>query len=165
MTIAAIVATAKNGVIGYNGQIPWYLPADLKYFKKCTLGHAIIMGRGTFTSIGRPLPKRTNIIITRNMFFTATGSVVTHSLEEAIEAAREQGEEKVFIIGGGEIYRQSADLWDEVYLTTIDLEVEGDTFFPELPKDQWERVSRECHPADEKNGHAYCFERWKRSAR
>jgi dihydrofolate reductase len=162
MIISAIVATAKNNVIGKDNQIPWYLPADLKYFKKTTLNHHVIMGRKSFQSIGRPLPKRTNIVITRNAFFTATGVQVVHSIDEALHKALLQGEQEAFIIGGAEIYRQSMPYWDRVYLTRVDLEVEGDTYFPELDPEEWTCVSSEPQEPDEKNKFPYTFEVYER---
>ncbi|MBK8554370.1 MAG: dihydrofolate reductase [Lewinellaceae bacterium] len=157
MLISAIVATAKNGVIGKDNQIPWYLPADLRYFKRITLDHCVIMGKKSFRSIGRPLPKRTNIVITRDPFFVADGIVVVHSIAEALEHAFQTGEEEAFIIGGGEIYRQTMDLWDRVYLTEVDLETEGDVHFPELEDAEWREMSREKHEPDEKNEYTYTF--------
>ena len=158
MRISAIVAAAKNNVIGLDNKIPWYLSADLKYFKKTTLNHHVLMGRKTFQSIGRPLPKRDNMVITRNAFFTATGIQVVNSIEEALHKAVDQGEHELFIIGGSEIYQQSMPYWDRVYLTRVDLEPEGDAFFPELPKGEWKLVSSEAHEPDEKNDCAYTFE-------
>lgn len=158
MIVSAIVATDKNNVIGKNNDIPWYLPADLKYFKRTTLNHHIIMGRKSYESIGRPLPKRTNIIVTRNPFFVVSNCIVANSIQEALLIALENGETEAFIIGGGEIYKQSMHLWDRVYLTAVDLEVkEGEVFFPELPEEGWELVSEEHYSADEKNDHAYTF--------
>ncbi|MDO8367006.1 MAG: dihydrofolate reductase [Saprospiraceae bacterium] len=157
MIISAIVATAKNNVIGKDNQIPWYLPADLSYFKKTTLEHHLIMGRNCFRSIGRPLPKRINIVVTRDPFFTAEGVLVAHSLEEALGIAFDGGEEEVFIIGGGEIYRETADLWDRIYLTEVDLEAEGDVFFPETDPEAWEEIWQEAHQPNEKNKWAYTF--------
>ncbi|MBN8679414.1 MAG: type 3 dihydrofolate reductase [Chitinophagales bacterium] len=157
MLISAIVATAKHNVIGKDNQIPWYLPADLSYFKKTTLGHHIIMGRNSFHSIGRPLPKRTNIVVTRDPFFSADGVMVAHSVEEALGLAYDGGEEEVFIIGGGEIYRETAELWDKIYLTRVDLEVDGDVFFPEINTEEWTETWSEAHQADEKNEHAFTF--------
>ncbi len=157
MMVSAIVAMAKNRVIGQDNRIPWYLPADLKYFKKTTLNHHIIMGRKSFESIGRPLPKRTNIIITRNPFYIATNCLVVNSLENALALAHENEEEEVFIIGGGEIYRMSMPLLDRLYLTEVDLEPEGSVFFPEFDWSEWELVSEEAHAADEKNEMAYVF--------
>lgn len=157
MLISAIVATAENNVIGKDNQIPWYLPADLSYFKKTTLDHHIIMGRNCFHSIGRALPKRTNIVVTRDPFFTAEGVLVAHSIEEALGMAFDGGESEVFIIGGGEIYRETADLWDKIYLTEVDLKTEGDVFFPNTIADEWEEVWQEAHQPDEKNEWAYTF--------
>lgn len=157
MIISTIVATAKNNVIGKDNQIPWYLPADLRYFKKMTLNHHIIMGRNCYESIGRPLPKRTNIIVTRNPFFIASGCLVAHSIEEALELAREHGEAEAFIIGGGQIYEQSRHLWDKIYLTEVDVEVEGDVFFPEINPAQWEEIFCESHSKDTKNQYHFTF--------
>jgi len=157
MIISAIVAVSKNRVIGNDNQIPWYLPADLAYFKRTTLGHYIIMGRLSFLSIGRPLPKRTNVVVTRNPFFTATGCLVAHSIEEALDLAREAGETEAFIIGGGQIYRDSMDLLDRIYLTEVDVEVEGTVYFPELQENQWKLICEEPHLPDEKNAYAYNF--------
>lgn len=157
MIVSAIVAVSRNNAIGRNNEIPWYLPADLKYFKKTTLDHHIIMGRKSFESIGRPLPKRTNIVITRDPFFVATGCIVVHSIEEALEVAAANGEEETFIIGGGEIYRQSWKYLDRIYLTAVDTEVEGDVFFPEIDENEWQEVSREAHKADDKNPFDYTF--------
>ena len=157
MTISAIVATARNRAIGKAGQIPWYLPADLKYFKRTTLHHAIIMGRKTFESIGRPLPKRTNIVVTRNPFYAASGAFVVPSVEAALELAYDHGETEAFIIGGGEIYQLTEPRWDRLYLTEVDLEVtDADAFFPGLTGN-WREVSAEAHRAAGKNEVDYRF--------
>lgn len=157
MIISAIVATAKNNVIGAQNDIPWYLPADLKYFKKVTLNHHIIMGRKCFESIGRPLPKRTNVVITRNLFYIASNCMVVHSVEEALKLAEENGEEEAFIIGGGEIYELSLPYLDRLYLTEVDLEVEGEVYFPEIEPEKWTKTFEEAHRADDKNEHNYTF--------
>lgn len=157
MLVSAIVAVAHQNVIGKDNQIPWYLPADLKYFKRTTLEHHVIMGRNSFHSIGRPLPKRTNIVITRDPFFTAEGVLVAHSLEEALEIAHDNGETEAFIIGGGAIYRESSHLWDKIYLTEVDVTVGGDVFFPDINPAEWREISRESHAPDEKNEWAYVF--------
>ena len=157
MIVSAIVATAKNGVIGHNNEIPWYLPADLAYFKRTTINHPVIMGRNTFHSIGRPLPKRTNIVITRDPFFSADGILVAHDMEEALSLAEQTGAEETFIIGGGQIYRNSMEYWDKIYLTEVDMTVDGDTFFPETNPNEWQEISRETHAPDEKNEHPYAF--------
>ena len=157
MTISAIVAVAKNNVIGKDNQIPWYLPADLAYFKRTTIGHHILMGRNSFRSIGRPLPKRTNVVITRDAYFSAEGVWVAHSIEEALGMAFDNGETEAFIIGGGAIYRDSMDLWDKLYLTEVDTEPEGDVFFPEIEPSDWREIWREEHPADAKNEFGFTF--------
>lgn len=163
MKLSAIVATDRNGTIGKDGQIPWYLPADLKFFKRTTVGHPVIMGRKTFVSIGRPLPKRTNIVLTRDAFFMATGAVVTHSLREALGHPAVTEAEEAFIIGGGELYAASLDMVDTIYLTVVDADIlDGDAFFPQLDPDTWEEVWSEGHRPDDKNKLAYRFSRWER---
>ncbi len=157
MLVSAIAAMAKNRVIGFHNQIPWYLPADLKYFKKTTLNHHVIMGRNTFHSIGRPLPNRVNIVITRDPFFLAADCIVVHTIEEALTVALDHGEEEAFIIGGGQIYDRSLPYWDKIYLTEVDLEPEGDVFFPAIENKDWKRIYQESHPADDKNEFAYQF--------
>lgn len=164
MIVSAIVAAGQGGVIGKDGDIPWYLSADLKYFKRTTLNHHIIMGRKTFDSIGRPLPKRTNIILTRNPFFIASNCITVNSLQEALQIAADNGEEEAFIIGGGAIYAQAMPLLHRIYFTAVDLEVEdGDTFFPELDPEQWRLQSSEHHLPDERNEHAYTFKVYERA--
>ncbi len=167
MIVSTIVAVAENNVIGRSSHndIPWYLPADLKYFKRTTLNHHIIMGRNCYDSIGRPLPKRTNVIVTRNPFFVATNCLVAHSIEEALGMAFDNGEEEAFIIGGGQIYEQSQHLWDRVYLTEVDLKVEGDIFFPTLQAEDWVLSSEERNEPDEKNKFAYTFKRFDRKTK
>ncbi|MEM6723347.1 MAG: dihydrofolate reductase [Bacteroidota bacterium] len=160
MKISIIVAQTENRVIGKNNDIPWYLPADLKYFKKVTTGHHIIMGRKCYESIGRPLPKRTNVILTRRIDFHAEGCVVTHSLDEALDIARQNGEAEAFIIGGGEIYKLAMPLVDQIYLTQVHTELEGDIYFPELDPEKWQLEWSEAHQADEKNGFDYTFQRF-----
>lgn len=157
MLISCIVAKAKNNIIGNDNDIPWYLPADLQYFKKVTLGHTVIMGRNCYTSIGRPLPKRTNIIITRDPFFISSSCLVAKSIPEALKMAHEQGETEAFIIGGGQIYEQTQEIWDKLYLTEVNLDVEGDIYFPELNYKEWELMSEEHHQKDDKNEHDYTF--------
>jgi len=158
MTISTIVAVANNFAIGKDNQIPWYLPADLKYFKKTTLGHHIIMGRKCFQSIGRPLPKRTNVVLSRDPLFIISSTVMAYSIEEALAIAHENGEDEVFIIGGGMIYEQTKDLWDKLYLTEVDIDVpDADIFFPTIDWEQWNLISEQkCHP-DEKNKYNYRF--------
>ena len=144
MKIYLIAAVAKNGVIGNEGKIPWHFPEDLKRFKRLTSGHAIIMGRKTYESIGRPLPQRRNLVLTRqNNLELPPGGEALPTLEEALQLCRERQEEKVFVIGGGEIYARAFPLADGLYLTYVDQEVEGDTFFPSWDKSQWEETQRE----------------------
>lgn len=163
MKLSAIVATDRRGTIGKDGRIPWYLPADLKFFKRTTLGHPVIMGRKTFHSIGRPLPKRTNLVLTRDAFYQATGVVVTHSLNEALAHEAVTSAAESFIIGGGELYVQSLPLVTTVYLTIVDADIpDGDAFFPALDPRNWQEVWSEAHRPDGKNELAYRFSRWER---
>ena len=163
MKLSAIVATDRIGTIGKDGDIPWYLPADLQYFKRITLGHPVIMGRKTFRSIGRPLPKRTNIVLTRDPFFTATGTVVVHSLREAVGHPAVTEAEEAFIIGGGEIYAKSLPLVTTIYKTLVDARIEaGDAFFPRLDPAEWSETWSEAHRPGGKNELAYRFARFDR---
>ena len=155
MKISIIVAMAENRVIGRDNQLPWHLPADLKHFKATTLGKPILMGRKTWESIGRPLPERTNIVITRDGNYTASGCVVVHSLDAALSAAEHHAE--VMIIGGAELYRQVLPQADTLYLTLVHGEFEGDTRFPQWETDAWREVERIDHEADDRNPHAYSF--------
>ncbi len=162
MKVSAIVAASKNGIIGDDNKIPWYLQADFKFFKQTTMNHHIIMGRKTFDSIGKPLPKRTNIVITRNPFFVATGVLVANSMEEALSIASDNGETEAFIIGGGTIYEQSLPYLDEIYYTEVQTELEGDTFFPKLNYLEWEKTEIMSHKADEKNNYNFIISNLKR---
>ena len=155
MQITAIAAMSQNRVIGSDNEIPWYLQEDFKFFKKTTLNHHIIMGRKTFESIGKPLPKRTNIVITRNPFFIASNVITANSLENALAIAAENGETEVFIIGGGTIYQQSLPMLDKIYLTEVATEVTGDTFFPELSLEEWQSSIILSHSKDAKNDHDF----------
>ncbi len=157
MTVSAIVARAANGVIGHDGGIPWYLPADLQFFKRTTLGHAVIMGRKCFESIGRPLPKRTNIIVSRNPFYVVSGCIVVHSIEEALALSEAQGETEAMIIGGAEIYRLAKPWCQKLYLTEVACQPEGDVLFEWDGLEDWVETWREHHEANEKNEFAYTF--------
>lgn len=154
--IALVVAMAENRVIGKDNKLIWHLPADLKYFKQLTSGHPIIMGRKTFESIGKPLPNRTNIIVTRQTEFEADGCMVANSLPEALMLAQ-QLDSEIFVIGGAEIYQQALFLADTIYVTEVHHIFEGDTFFPEIDSVLWQEVSREKHEPDEKNAYPYSF--------
>ncbi|WP_282126151.1 dihydrofolate reductase [Marinifilum flexuosum] len=160
MNLAIIVAASRNNVIGKDNQLIWRLSADLKRFKALTTGHTIIMGRKTFDSIGKPLPNRTSVIITRQENYKQEGCIVVHSLEEALDVVKDQ--DKVFIIGGGTIYEQAMEKADELYLTLVHKEFEGDTFFPEIKSAQWESITREDCMPDEKNEYPYSFIDYKR---
>ncbi len=152
-----MAARAKNNVIGKDNDLVWHLPADLKFFKQTTRGHTMIMGRKTFESLGNPLPHRDSWIVTRNKDYKAEGITPFHSLHEAIKAAEEKGLETVFILGGGEIYRQSMKIADKLIITEVHENFEGDTFFPEIDLQIWKEVSREEHRADEKNKYDFAF--------
>ena len=147
MNIALIAALAEDGTIGHQGQIPWHLREDLQRFKKITLGHTVIMGRKTFQSIGRPLPGRANLVLTRDPAFRAPDGVPTFaSLEDALAHCRHQGESTAFIIGGAEVYRHALDLADRLLLTRVHQDVHGDTRFPPLDFGDWTEVSRQDTP-------------------
>jgi len=161
MKVSLIVAVAENGVIGKDNDLIWHLPKDMKFFKDTTQGHHVIMGRKNFESIPhkyRPLPNRTNVVITRQSDYKAEGCVVVNSVESAIDIAQKNGDTEPFIIGGGQIYKIALEqnLVDRVYLTKIHHTFEGDTFFPKL-SDNWEEVKREDCFADEKNKYDYSF--------
>lgn len=149
MKISLIAAMDKNRVIGKEGKLIWHLPADLRFFKTKTIGKPIIMGRRTFESIGRPLPERKNIIVTHQTNFNPSDCEVVHSLQEALANASDA--EEVMIIGGAEIFKQSIEFADQMFLTLIDHEFEGDSYFPEWEKEEWEVVTEEFHPSDDKN--------------
>ncbi|MGQ0829755.1 MAG: dihydrofolate reductase [Bacteroidota bacterium] len=160
MSISIIVAVAENNVIGKDNALIWHLPADMKFFKEKTMGHCVITGRKNYESIPekfRPLPNRTNIIITRQKNYHAPGAIVVGSVKEAIEKAKETGDKEIFIIGGAEIFKQTLYLTDKIYYTRIYHSFEGDTFFPELNTEEWKETSRKDHYPDEKNKHRYSF--------
>lgn len=152
--IRLVVAVAQNGVIGRDNGLIWHLPADLKFFKEATTGFPIIMGRKTFESIGRPLPNRRNIVITRDASYAKEGIETVHSPEEALAACKD--EKRVSVIGGGEIYRMFMGRAHELYYTKVLADFEGDTHFPEVGP-EWELQSREDHAADEKNQFPFSF--------
>jgi dihydrofolate reductase len=155
MRFSLVVAMSRGGVIGSQGGLPWRLPRDLKQFRQLTLGKPIIMGRKTYESLGRPLPDRTNIILTRHEDFQAEGCLVARTKEEAIARARQTNSPEVMIIGGSQVYRVFLPLCDTVHLTSVKSEVEGDVTFPEqlLDSPLWEKVHEEEWPADARNPH------------
>lgn len=159
--LTIIAAVAKNNALGKNNDLIWHLPSDLKRFKKKTLGHHIIMGRKTFESLGRPLPNRTTVIITRDLGFKAEGCIVVHSLDEAIRVA--SSDPNPFILGGGEIYKQALDQADLLDLTWVHHSFEdADTFFPEIDFSKWQEIEREDHEADEDHQFSYSFVLYKK---
>ncbi|SIR54195.1 type 3 dihydrofolate reductase [Aeromonas veronii] len=162
MKISMIAAMAHDRVIGKDNQMPWHLPADLAHFKRVTLGKPVLMGRKTFESIGRPLPGRRNLVISRNPDYQAEGIEVVGSVEAALALLAGSSVEELMVIGGGHLYAEMLPSADCLYLTQIDLAVEGDTRFPAFDDGQWQRVDCESHPADEKNPHPYSFETWQR---
>lgn len=155
MRISLIAAASTNRVIGVDGALPWHLPDDFRHFRNTTMGSPVVMGRRTWASIGKPLPGRTNIIMTRQRDYTAEGALLVHSQDAALAAAGDAQE--LFVIGGGEIYVRFLPLAHRVYLTLVDAEVEGDVVFPELGETEWELVSRRPHAADARHAHAFEF--------
>lgn len=159
MTISLIAALTRNRVIGRNNDLPWHLPDDMKYFMQTTKGHHVIMGRKNYDSIPekfRPLPNRTNLVVTRQKDLQLPQCTVVNSLEEAVDIARKAGEPELFIIGGAAIYQLGMPLARRLYLTEIEAELEGDTYFPNFSKAEWKEVSRRHHPTDER--HAFPFD-------
>ncbi len=155
MNLAIIVATDEQGLIGKDNDLPWRLSADLQHFKRVTMDKPIVMGRRTHESIGRPLPGRQNIVITSRADFEAPGCDVVHSLEDALALCADR--EEVMIMGGASLYQQTLPLADKLYLTLVHTRLDGDTWFPDWSVDDWECISREQHPADEKNDYDYSF--------
>ena len=153
--ISIIAAVADNGVIGRDNTLPWYLPQDLRYFKSVTMGHPVIMGRKNYEDIGKPLPGRLNVIISRDKSFVAEGCVVAHSIEEAISAAGTNKE--VFVIGGAQIYRLFLPFAKKMYITEVHTEAQGDIKFPDFDKTLWKPVSREDYKADSSNPYDFSF--------
>ncbi len=153
--ISLIAAMSRNRVIGKDNAMPWHLPADLQWFKQTTLGKPVVMGRKTFESLGRPLPKRRNIVVTHDAGFSHEGCEVANSLCEVITMTL--NEDEIMIIGGAKIYEQMLPVADRLYLTYIDAELEGDTCFPEFDPQRWQEIERVNHAADENNPHAYSF--------
>lgn len=160
MKISLIVAKSKNNVIGKNNQLPWHLPADLKHFKEITMGKPIIMGRKTFESIGRPLPGRRNIVISRDKALSIPGCDIFHSIDDVFEAVKT--EKEIMIIGGADLFSQCLSRADCIYLTVIDAEFDGDTFFVDLSAHEWKLISEEKFSADEKDKYAYSFLKYER---
>jgi dihydrofolate reductase len=161
MKLSVIVAVAENGVVGRNNALPWYIPADLQYFKRTTLGKPIVMGRKTFESIGRPLPGRTNIVISSNAAYSAEGVSIVSSLPDALELAEKvaliDGTDELMVIGGATIYEAAVPLADRLYVTEIHAKVAGDAYLSPLDWDSWVECSRERHAAIEPNIYDFSF--------
>ena len=160
--INIVVAKASNNVIGAKNDLIWHLPNDLKHFKSLTSGHPIIMGRKTYESLGRPLPNRTNIVVTRDQNWNAEGIEIVSSLSKAIEVAKTIADD-IYVIGGGNIYKQAMEFTDILYITEVHHEFDGDTYFPEIDNDEWEEVEREDFKKDEEHPYAYSFVTYKKA--
>ena len=162
MIISFLLAASENNVIGKDNKLPWYLPNDLKYFKNLTWGMTVVMGRKTYESFDNLLKGRKNIVITRNKNWKAEGVEVANSIEEALILAEKTSVKEIFIIGGAEIFKATLPKADRIYLTRIHHSFEGDAFFPEINKTEWELVKNRDCPADEKNAYAHSFQVWER---
>lgn len=160
LSISIIVATARNGIIGRDGSLPWHLPDDLKRFKEITTGHTVVVGRKTFEAIGRPLPDREVVVLTRNRGFDAEDIQVIHSFEKAIALADER--EELFVAGGAEVYAHTLPLADRLYQTQVHADVEGDVSFPEISSSEWRLSSEELHDSDENHEFAFSFRSFER---
>ncbi|MFW6060895.1 MAG: dihydrofolate reductase [Phycisphaeraceae bacterium] len=160
MTITIIAAMSENRVIGAGGALPWRLSADLKHFKQLTTGHPILMGRKTFDSIGKPLPNRRNIVLTRDASWSHPGVEIAHSFDGAV--AMIEPNEELFVIGGEQIYRLALPEADRMHLTLVHARVQGDAMFPTFPEHQWQLIDQHHHPADERNEHPMTFLHYQR---
>lgn len=153
--VSAVLAISKNGVIGDSNDLPWYLSADLVRFRKLTTGHTVMMGRKTWQAIydrlGKPLPNRTSVVLTRDRDFKPEGAVVVHDLSEALDY------DDLYVIGGAQVFQQALPYIQTLYLTEVDADIKGDTYLPEFDRSEWNEVSRESHPADAKNDYPYTF--------
>lgn len=163
MTISAIVAISENNAIGKDNQLPWHLPEDLKFFKRTTMGKPVLMGRKTYDSLGRPLPGRLNIVLSRGNVDLPEGVLLYHSLEEGIDKLKESDSDEVFIIGGGQIFEEAMELIDRLYITEVHTTIEdANAFFPDVDHSHWKLVWEEKHEADEKHLYAYTFRKYER---
>ena len=162
MIVSLIAAASENNVIGRQGRLPWHLPSDMKHFRELTAGHPVIMGRKTYESIGRPLPKRRNIVVSHRKDLQIEGCEVVGSVDGALALASNfqlptSSTSEIFVIGGGEIYRQALARADRIYLTRVHTTIDGDALFPEIDRKEWKEVSREDHSADQEDAVAYTF--------
>lgn len=163
MIVSLLLAASENNVIGKNNQLPWHLPNDLKYFKNLTWGLPILMGRKTFDSIGKPLPGRKSIVVTRQKDWQYEGVTTVHAIENAVTKAADLGAREIFVIGGAEIFMLSLPMANRIYLTRIHHHFDGDVFFPELSQHEWSITSSRFCPADEKNGYNHTYQVWERN--
>lgn len=156
-----VVAMGEKNEIGFENQLLWHLPKDLKHFKEITSGHPVIMGRKTYESIGKPLPNRTNIVVSRKTDWFEEGILIVGSIKEAVKFAKKIDEE-VFIIGGGKIYEQTMDIVDKLEVTLVKADLQADTFFPKIDPKIWKKTDEICHEKDEKNQYNFCFQTFER---
>ncbi|WP_040006316.1 dihydrofolate reductase [Fibrisoma limi] len=162
MKLSMIAAVAQNGAIGSDNDLPWHLPDDFAYFKRKTSHHPVIMGRKSLEALGKPLRNRTNIVLTRDRNFTADGVTVVHTLEDAVATAKSINNQEIFIIGGAEIYRLALPMATTLYITEIEKAYDGDAYFPEFDRADWQEVSRRHHPADDRHEVAFDFVEYER---
>jgi dihydrofolate reductase len=162
MLISLVVAAAKNNIIGNKGQLPWHLPNDMKFFKNVTWGMPVLMGRKTFEALGKPLAGRKNIVISRDNSIDNDKIVVVKNIEDAMFVARQTDAKELMVIGGGEIYKALFEKAGRIYITRVDAEPEGDTWFPVIDHKHWHLMSKKDHEADEKNAYNYSFQVWER---
>lgn len=162
MLISLVVAAASNNVIGMKGQLPWSLPNDMKFFKNVTWGMPVVMGRKTFEALGKPLPGRKNIVISRTNGISSTGIVLVENFEDAFFVAGQTDAKEVMVIGGGEIYKAIFPKAARIYITRVEAEPEGDTWFPAIDPREWRLVSQKDHEADERHAYNYSFQVWER---
>lgn len=158
--ISLVVAAAENNAIGKNNQLLWHLPNDLKFFKNTTWAGVVIMGRKTFESVNKPLPGRLNIVVTSNTEWKYESVKTAQSLEEALNIAKAENFKEIFVIGGGEIYKQAMPVADTIYITRVHTSIEGDTYFPEIKETEWKLVDKDDFQKDEKHAYDYSFEKW-----
>lgn len=162
MFVSIIAAVSSNNIIGTNNSLPWRLPTDMKFFKQTTQGHAVLMGRKTYQSIGRPLPNRNNYVVSRNQELKIAGCCVVNSVKQAIEYCEGSEEIEMFILGGGQIYEQAIRIADRLYITEVDCLIDGDTSFPQIARDQWERTQESEWQQEEKDQYPVRFVRYSR---
>jgi dihydrofolate reductase len=160
--LSLIVAASTNNAIGKNNQLLWHLPNDLKFFKNTTWGMPVIMGRKTFEAVNKPLPGRFNIVITRQADWNAAGTITATDLQDALQKAKETNCNEIFVIGGGDIYKQCMEIADKIYMTRVHATLEGDTFFPVIDESKWQHTYNQDFETDEKHAFAYSFQTWDR---